>query len=156
MDLVNAKIGTQKRIALIAHDNKKPDLVKWCTTHIDILKQHFLCGTGTTSKIIANATSLPVKSYTSGPLGGDLQIGSKIVDGEIDMMIFFWDPLESQPHDPDIKALLRIAAVYDIPIASTRATADFLITSKYMDEEYDRQIENFQNTIAKRVERMAR
>ncbi|MFI3228103.1 MAG: methylglyoxal synthase [Clostridia bacterium] len=156
MDFVNAKIGKQKRIALIAHDNKKSDLVKWCTKNFDILKQHFLCGTGTTSKLIANATSLPVKSYTSGPLGGDLQIGSQIVDGQIDMMIFFWDPLESQPHDPDIKALLRIAAVYDIPIATTKATADFIIASEFMNTEYDREIENFENTIAKRVERLAR
>ncbi|MFI3116152.1 MAG: methylglyoxal synthase [Clostridia bacterium] len=156
MDLVNATIGKQKRIALVAHDNKKADLVKWCIKNCDILKQHFLCGTGTTSRLIANATSLPVKSYSSGPLGGDLQIGSKIVDGEIDMMIFFWDPLESQPHDPDIKALLRVAAVYDIPIATTKASADFVISSLYMGEEYHREIENFENTIAKRVQRLAR
>ena len=156
MELVNAKILKQKRIALIAHDTKKQDLVNWCLKNEETLKKHFLCGTGTTASLIAKATGLPVKAYSSGPLGGDLQIGAQIVGGEIDMMMFFWDPLEAQPHDPDIKALLRIAAVYDIPIASTRATADFLITSKYMDEEYDRQIENFQNTIAKRVERMAR
>ena len=97
-----------------------------------------------------------MQSYSSGPLGGDLQIGAKIVDGQIDMMIFFWDPLESQPHDPDIKALLRIAAVYDIPIATTKATADFIIASEFMHTEYNREIEDFDNSIAKRVERLAR
>lgn len=149
-------IKNQKRIALIAHDTKKKDLVLWCEKNFDTLKQHFLCGTGTTSRLIANATSLPVKSYSSGPLGGDLQIGSKIVDGEIDMMIFFWDPLASQPHDPDIKALLRVATVYDIPIATTKSTADFLVSSVYMNEEYTRKIEDFDTSIAKRVDRLAR
>lgn len=156
MEFVNATILKQKRIALIAHDTKKQDIVNWSIKNHDILKKHFLCGTGTTASLISQSTNLPVKAYNSGPLGGDLQIGSQIVDGQIDMMIFFWDPLASQPHDPDIKALLRIAAVYDIPVASTRATADFLINSIYMDKEYSRQIEDFQNTIAKRVERMAR
>ncbi len=156
MDLITRKIDKQKRIALIAHDTKKQDLVKWCQKNFDTLKGHFLCGTGTTSRLIASATSLPVKSYTSGPLGGDLQIGSKIVDGEIDMMIFFWDPLASQPHDPDIKALLRVAAVYDIPISTTKATADFMISSIYMNDTYVSELEDFDTSIAKRVERMAR
>ena len=126
----------QKRIALIAHDHLKDDLVKWCVENKEELKRHFLSGTGTTSRLIAEATGLPVKSYKSGPLGGDQQIGARIAEGEIDMMIFFWDPLEAQPHDPDIKALLRIAVVYDIPVATNRATADFLMNSRFMNREY--------------------
>ena len=144
----------QKRIALIAHDHLKDDLVKWCVENKEELKRHFLSGTGTTSRLIAEATGLPVKSYKSGPLGGDQQIGARIAEGEIDMMIFFWDPLEAQPHDPDVKALLRIAVVYDIPIANNLATADFMLNSKYMNEPYSRKIENFNKTIQERVERM--
>ncbi len=130
----------QKRIALIAHDSKKDEMVNWCQKHQEKLKKHLLCGTGTTSKRIAKATGLNVDGYKSGPLGGDQQIGAKIVEGEIDMMIFFWDPLEAQPHDPDVKALLRIAALYDIPVANNLATADFIVESKYMDEPYVREV----------------
>lgn len=144
----------QKRIALIAHDHLKDELVHWCVKNKEELKQHFLCGTGTTSRLIAEATGLPVKAYKSGPLGGDLQVGSRIADGEIDMMIFFWDPLEAQPHDPDIKALLRIAVVYDIPVATNSATADFLITSQYMDSQYEHVLQDFQALTEKRAETM--
>lgn len=126
----------QKRIALIAHDRKKDEMVAWCIKHQEELKSHFLCGTGTTSRLISEATRLPVKAYKSGPLGGDQQIGARIAEGEIDMMIFFWDPLEAQPHDPDVRALLRIAVVYDIPVATNPATADFMITSEYMNQPY--------------------
>ena len=129
-------MGDQKRIALIAHDGKKDEMVAWCVKHQEELRKHFLCGTGTTSKRIAQATSLPVKAYKSGPLGGDQQIGARITEGEIDMMIFFWDPLEAQPHDPDVRALLRIAVVYDIPVATNPATADFMITSEFMNKPY--------------------
>ena len=118
------------------------------------MKSHFLCGTGTTARLIAERTGLPVKGYCSGPLGGDQQIGAKIVEGQIDFMIFLWDPLEAQPHDPDVKALLRIAVVYDIPIANNLATADFMLHSKYMNEPYSRKIENFNKTIQDRVEKM--
>ena len=142
----------QKRIALIAHDHLKDDLVKWCVENKEELKRHFLSGTGTTSRLIAEATGLPVKSYKSGPLGGDQQIGARIAEGEIDMMIFFWDPLEAQPHDPDIKALLRIAVVYDIPVATNRATADFLMNSKFMNREYEHILQDFQALTEKRVE----
>ena len=110
--------------------------------------------TGTTARLIAEKTGLPVKGYSSGPLGGDQQIGAKIVEGQIDFMIFLWDPLEAQPHDPDVKALLRIAVVYDIPIANNLATADFMLQSKYMEEPYQRKVENFDKTIRDRVEKM--
>ena len=119
-------IGKQKNIALIAHDNKKAEMISWCRQNADILKGHFLYGTGTTARMIAEHTGLPIRGFNSGPLGGDLQIGSRIVDNEIDIVIFFSDPLTAQPHDPDVKALLRIAQVYDIPIANTKATADRL------------------------------
>ncbi len=151
---IKVKIEKQKRIALIAHDEKKQELIEWCERNEKILKGHFLCGTGTTAKLISEKTGLPVHGYKSGPLGGDLQIGSKIVDGEIDLVIFMWDPLEAQPHDPDVKALLRIAVVYDIPIANTFATADFMIRSEYMKSEYYRRVENFTSHIEDRVEKM--
>ena len=145
-------MNKQKTIALIAHDHQKEDLVEWCVRNQEELKKHFLCGTGTTSKMIAEATGLPVKPYKSGPLGGDQQIGARIAEGEIDMMIFFWDPLEAQPHDPDVKALLRIAQVYDIPIANNKATADFLITSALMQTEYDHEVVDFKSAVAQRAQ----
>lgn len=119
----------KKTIALIAHDNKKTAIVNWSLKNKATLEKYDLCGTGTTAKLIAEATDLNVKRYLSGPLGGDQQIGAKVAEGKIDMVIFFWDPLEAQPHDPDVKALLRIAVVYDIPIATNRATADYIIHS---------------------------
>ena len=123
----------QKTIALIAHDNKKADIVNWALKNKTTLEQYDLCGTGTTAKLIAEATDLPVKRYLSGPLGGDQQIGAKVAEKKIDLVIFFWDPLSSQPHDPDVKALLRIAVVYDIPIATNRATADYVIHSRCLE-----------------------
>ena len=137
MDYLTLTIGKQKNIALIAHDSKKRELIGWCDAHKEILKHHFLCGTGTTARMITDATGLPVKGYNSGPLGGDQQIGAKIVEGRVDFVVFFSDPLTAQPHDPDVKALLRIAQVYDIPIANNKATADFLITSPFMNSEYE-------------------
>lgn len=151
-DFITLTIGKQKNIALIAHDNKKADLIAWCNTHKDVLSTHFLCGTGTTARMITDKTGLPVKGYNSGPLGGDQQIGAKIVEGKIDFVIFFSDPLTSQPHDPDVKALLRIAQVYDIPIANNKATADFLIRSSCMNEEYEHSIINFHKNIKERSE----
>lgn len=151
-ELVTLTIGKQKNIALIAHDNKKGELIAWCQTHLDILKQHFLCGTGTTAKMITEQTGLPVRGYNSGPLGGDQQIGAKVVEGRVDFIIFFSDPLTAQPHDPDVKALLRIAQVYDIPIANNKATADFLITSSYMDKEYNHDVQNFKKNVEDRAQ----
>ena len=150
-EFLTLTIGKQKNIALIAHDSKKPELISWCEEHKDVLKNHFLCGTGTTARMITDKTGLPVKGYNSGPLGGDQQIGARIVEGRIDFVIFFSDPLTAQPHDPDAKALLRISQVYDIPIANNRATADFLITSTLMDQEYDHQIVNFKRNIEHRA-----
>ena len=122
-----------KTIALIAHDNKKSEIVNWALKNKETLAKYELCGTGTTAKLVAEATDLKVKRYLSGPLGGDQQIGAKVAEGKIDIVIFFWDPLESQPHDPDVKALLRISVVYDIPIATNRATADYVIHSTYIE-----------------------
>ena len=151
MDYLPMTIRRQKNIALIAHDQKKRELIQWCGEHKDILSRHFLCGTGTTARMITDATNLPVKGYNSGPLGGDQQIGAKIVEGKIDFVIFFSDPLTAQPHDPDVKALLRIAQVYDIPIANNKASADFMITSPLMDEEYEHDVVNFRQNIADRA-----
>lgn len=151
-DFIRFTIGKQKHIALIAHDSKKPELVKWVEANKEVLKTHFLCGTGTTARLIAEATDLPVKGYNSGPLGGDQQIGARIVEGNVDFVVFFWDPLENQPHDPDVKALLRIAAVYDIPIANNRASADFMLNSTYMSQEYERKVVNYNKVIKRHIE----
>ena len=118
-----------KTVALIAHDGKKAEIVNWAIKNKEILEKYNLCGTGTTAKLISEATGLKVKGYLSGPLGGDQQIGAKVAEGKIDLVVFFWDPLQTQPHDPDIKALLRIAVVYDIPIATNKATANYVIHS---------------------------
>ena len=150
-DFITLTLQKQKNIALIAHDNEKRALIEWCTEHKETLKDHTLCGTGTTARMITDQTGLPVKGYNSGPLGGDQQIGAKIVEGRIDLIIFFSDPLTAQPHDPDVKALLRIAQVYDIPIANTRATADFIITSPLMETTYEHQVINFNKNIADRA-----
>ena len=138
MDISNEQqvVTKQKRIALIAHDNKKTEIIQWCKDNVEVLRTHFLCGTGTTAKLIAENTALPVFAYKSGPMGGDQQIGSRITEGDIDCMVFFFDALEAQPHDPDIKALLRIAALYNIPVAINSASADFLISSPLMNQVY--------------------
>ena len=137
-NLLTLTIGKQKNIALIAHDAKKEELISWCDEHKELLSKHFLCGTGTTARMITDRTGLPVKGYNSGPLGGDQQIGAKIVEGRIDFVIFFSDPLTA-------------AQVYDIPIANNRATADFMITSPLMDQEYDHDVIDFQRNIAERA-----
>lgn len=134
---MTGSIARQKRIALIAHDNKKPDLLDWARFNLGTLSRHFLFGTGTTGELLSKELGLPVTRFVSGPLGGDQQIGASIAEGKIDCLIFFWDPLEPQPHDPDIKALLRLAVLYNIPTACNRSTADFIISSPLMDYEYD-------------------
>ena len=151
-EYITFTIGGKKNIALIAHDNEKAKLIAWCKEHKPELEKHNLYGTGTTARMITDQTGLTVKGYNSGPLGGDQQIGAKIVEGGIDMVIFFSDPLTAQPHDPDVKALLRIAQVYDIPIANNKSTADFMINSKYMDQEYDHKVINFKKNIKQRAE----
>lgn len=141
----NKKIpmGQEKRIALVAHDNKKRDLLEWAKYNRDLLARHTVYATGTTGEILEGELGFKITRLQSGPLGGDQQIGAKIVDGEIDFLIFFWDPLEPMPHDPDVKALLRMAVVWNIPIACNRATADFMISSPLMQNEYTRLVPDY-------------
>jgi methylglyoxal synthase len=130
----------RKRIALIAHDNKKKELLDWAVSHRDKLVEHELYATGTTGRLIERETGLKVTCFQSGPLGGDMQAGSHIVEGKLDLILFFWDPLTSQPHDPDVKALLRIAVVWNVPLACNLSSADFLINSLYFSSEYKKQM----------------
>jgi len=132
-----------KKIALVAHDNKKRDLVEWAKFNRDLLAHHQVFATGTTGKILEKELGFKIVRLKSGPLGGDQQIGAKIVDNKIDFLIFFWDPLEPMPHDPDVTALLRMAVVWNIPIACNRASADFMISSPLMDGEYDRLVPDY-------------
>jgi methylglyoxal synthase len=140
MPVRTAKMAPRKRIALIAHDNLKKDILEWARYNLSRLKRHELYGTGTTGGMIAAELGLTVHRFRSGPLGGDQQVGAGVAEGRIDFIIFFWDPLAPHPHDVDVKALLRIAVVYNVPIACNRATADFLLSSHLMDEEYERRL----------------
>lgn len=133
-----------KKIALVAHDNKKRDLLEWAKFNRDLLAHHELYATGTTGDVLERELGLTVHKLQSGPLGGDQQIGAKIAANEIDFLIFFWDPLEPMPHDPDVKALLRLAVVWNIPIANNRASADFMISSPLMDSEYERLVPDYE------------
>ena len=133
-----------KKIALVAHDNKKQDLVEWAKYNRDLLAHHDVYATGTTGQVLERELGFEITKLQSGPLGGDQQIGAKIASGEIDFLIFFWDPLEPMPHDPDVKALLRMAVVWNIPIACNRASADFMISSPLMDGEYDRLVPDYE------------
>ncbi len=136
-------MATEKKIALVAHDNKKRDLIEWAKFNRALLAQHKIYATGTTGDILEKELGFEVLKLRSGPLGGDQQIGAKIAESEIDFLIFFWDPLEPQPHDPDVKALLRMAVVWNIPIACNRATADFMISSPLMSDAYDRLVPDY-------------
>jgi methylglyoxal synthase len=138
------EMGQRKKIALVAHDNKKQDLLEWARFNKHRLADHEVYATGTTGKILEQELEVNITKLQSGPLGGDQQIGSKIVEGDIDFIIFFWDPLEAQPHDPDVKALLRIAVVWNIPIACNRASADFMFSSPLMNEEYGRILPDYE------------
>jgi methylglyoxal synthase len=139
------KMGSKKRIALIAHDNKKDELIEWAVYNREVLARHQLYATGTTGSLLEQALSQSITRYKSGPLGGDQQIGARIAEGKIDVLIFFWDPMEAQPHDPDIKALLRLGVVWNIPIACDRATADFMMTSPLMHEEYHSLLSDYEH-----------
>ena len=132
-----------KRIALVAHDNMKREMLEWATEHKDELKRHTLIATGSTGKLIADSTGLTLERMRSGPLGGDQQIGARISDGGSDVLLFFWDPLEPQPHDPDIRALLRIAVVWNIPVACNRASADFILSSPLLGGIYQRRVPKY-------------
>jgi len=138
-------MGEKKKIALVAHDNKKIDLLEWAKFNKDLLAQHELYATGTTGRLLERELDVEISKLQSGPLGGDQQIGAKIAQGEVDFIIFFWDPLEPQPHDTDVKALLRIAVVWNIPVACNRASADFMISSPLMSEEYQRFVPDYKN-----------
>jgi len=151
--MANKKIPMEhdKKVALVAYDNKKRDLVEWAKFNRDLLAHHQVFATGTTGKILEQELGFKIETLRSGPLGGDQQIGAKIVSNEIDFLIFFWDPLEPMPHDPDVKALLRMAVVWNIPIACNRASADFMISSPLMDGEYDRLIPDYENYTSRRL-----
>lgn len=136
MEYSNRSLAKRKTIALVAHDNCKKDLLEWATTNANQLSSHILQATGTTGSLLEKQLTTPIKKYLSGPLGGDQQIGAAIAEGKVDILIFFWDPFEPMPHDPDIKALLRIASVWNIPVACNRATADMLIQSPMFAEAY--------------------
>ncbi len=138
-------VPIEKRIALVAHDNKKKDLLDWAEYNREMLKEHKLYATGTTGRLLEERLEREVFKLQSGPLGGDQQLGAKIVDGEIDSVIFFWDPLQAQPHDPDIRALLRVAVVWNIPIACNRSSADMIISSPLMAEIYEREVPDYES-----------
>jgi methylglyoxal synthase len=149
-DLPLDSVRPKKRIALVAHDHKKQDLLDWVKFNRESLKEHDLYATGTTGKLLERALDIEITKLQSGPLGGDQQIGAKIAEGDIDFVIFFWDPLEPQPHDPDVKALLRLAVVWNIPIACNRASADFMFSSQLMNEPYQRILPDY-NTYRRRL-----
>lgn len=144
-------VREKKKIALVAHDHKKQDLLDWARYNRHVLAQHEVCSTGTTGKLLEKELGIEVTKYQSGPLGGDQQIGAKISEGDIDLLIFFWDPLEPTPHDPDVKALLRIAVVWNIPFACNRASADFIFASPLMGEEYRRVLPDYEDYKRRRI-----
>lgn len=146
-------LNTTKRIALVAHDNKKADLIEWAVYNKNLLSRHELIATGTTGMLIQKALDQPVQKLFSGPLGGDQQIGAMIAEGKLDLVVFFWDPMEAQPHDSDVKALLRIAVAWNILIACNRSTADFILTSVLMDEKYPATIPDYTKYLKRNLER---
>ncbi len=145
------KIGIRKRIALIAHDNKKAELIEWALYNKNVLAGHDLIATGTTGRLLEKELDLEVKIMLSGPLGGDQQIGAMIAEGKIDVLVFFWDPMEAQPHDSDVKALLRLGVAWNILLACDRATADFILTSPLMHQDYETQIPDYNNYLKRKV-----
>ena len=144
-------IAGAKRIALVAHDNKKKDLLEWAYYNRTVLSQHELIATGTTGKLLEEKLGRPVKRLLSGPLGGDQQMGAMIAEGKLDLMVFFWDPMEQQPHDSDVKALLRLAVTWNIIIACDRTTADFVLTSALMNQDYELVIPDYSGYLNRKI-----
>ncbi|GHF01327.1 methylglyoxal synthase [Thalassotalea profundi] len=151
MEFKSITAPAAKKIALVAHDNMKADLITWCLRYQQQLSAHTLFATGTTGTKISQQTDLKVSKLISGPLGGDQQIGAMITEGKVDLMIFFWDPLEAQPHDPDVKALLRLAAVWNIPVACNQASADFIISSPLFSNTYEKTIPDYERYLESRA-----
>lgn len=151
MEFKTASLAKNKSIALVAHDNKKKELLDWCLTHKQELLKHQLFATGTTGALIERESGLAIKKLISGPLGGDQQVGALITEGKIDVLVFFWDPFEPMPHDPDVKALLRIAAVWNIPVACNAISADFLVTSPLFSNSCERLIPDYASYLEKRT-----
>ncbi|KEQ18644.1 methylglyoxal synthase [Endozoicomonas numazuensis] len=143
-------VPVKKNIALVAHDKKKEELVEWALRHRDELANHELYATGTTGSLLEKKLSLPIKKFISGPLGGDQQIGALISESKLDLLVFFWDPFESQPHDPDVKALLRIAAVWNIPVACNQSSAEFMFSSDMMGKSHERKIPDYEQYLKSR------
>ncbi len=148
---MDQRLGSSKKVGLVAHDNKKRDLIDWVTFNRALLAQHDLVATGTTGALLEDVLGIGIRKLQSGPLGGDQQLGALIADGDIDFLVFFWDPLEPQPHDPDVKALLRIAVVWNIPIACNRASADFMISSPLMSSDYERQMPDYRSHVDRQI-----
>ncbi len=151
MSTITKTITKRKRIALIAHDNKKSELIDWVYYNRKELSKHELFATGTTGKLVEESIDRPVTKLLSGPLGGDQQIGAKVAEGKIDIIIFFWDPMSSQPHDPDIKALLRLGVVWNIPMACNRATADYMLTSPLLQGEYQSMMTDYSTYLSRKL-----
>lgn len=150
MQNIAHRIGARKKIALVAHDNRKADLIQWCLQHREKLSNHDLFATGTTGLRLKQALNLPIDALMSGPMGGDQQLGAMIAETKLDLLIFFWDPMNAQPHDPDVKALLRLAAVWNLPVACNESTADFMFSSPLLDEPHERQIPDYQGYLLAR------
>lgn len=150
MEFISKALPATKRVALVAHDNRKSALIQWCLRHRPRLEKHNLVATGTTGGKIEATTGLKVERLLSGPLGGDQQLGARISEGRVDLLIFFWDPFEPMPHDPDVKALLRIAAVWNIPVACNSSSADMMVQSALMDQAFDREVPDYQSYLEQR------
>ena len=150
MAWVNHTVSAVKSIALVAHDNRKNDLIDWCNRHKEHLTGHNLYATGTTGKRLETSLELPVTKMLSGPMGGDQQLGALIAEKKLDLLIFFWDPMNAQPHDPDVKALLRLAAVWNLPVACNESTADFMFSSPLLSNQHERYVPDYEGYLRNR------